>query len=96
MTTYKRPNQQEMIQAIRDRVKIVSPKHNLKIVRVDQDDHYYITGSGIIVLFDDVKEGSGSSISVTRRLSIFDKTLDTFVCSLFPDEWLIIETEADE
>ena len=98
MTTYKRPNQQEMIQAIRDRVKIVSPKHNLKIVREEQDDHYYITGSGIIIPFDNVKEGSGSSIMVTRKMeiAILNKTLDIFLCSLFPDEWLIIDTEADE
>lgn len=96
-TTFKRLNQQEMIQAIRDRVRIVSPKHGLSIVREEQDDHYYITGSGIIVNFDNVKEGSGSSIVTTRRLdlSMFDKPLDTFVCSLFPDEWYI-ETEADE
>ncbi len=97
MTTFKRLDQQEMIQAIRDRVKIVSVKHNLKIVREEQDDHYFIIGSGLIVLFDDVKEGSGSSIAATRRVeySLLDKTLDTFVCSLFPDEWYI-ETEADE
>ncbi len=97
MTTYKRLNQQEMIQAIRDRITIVSPKHNLKIVRKEEDDHYYIQGSGLIVIFDDVKEGSGSSIAVTRRLelSIIDKKLDIFICSLFPDEWYI-ETEADE
>ena len=99
MTTLKRLNQQEMIQAIRDRVKIVSPKQDLKIVREEQDDHYHITGyiqpTALIVLFDDVKEGSGSSIVATRRFSIFDNELDTFVCSLFPDEWFI-ETEADE
>ena len=95
MTTYKRPNQQEMIQAIRDRVRIVSPEHQMSISREEQDEHYYIITGGLIVMFDDVKEGSGSSIMATRRHSIFDKELDIFICSLFPDKWFI-ETEADE
>lgn len=94
-TTFKRLNQQEMIAAINDCVKIVSPKHNLSISKEEKDEHYYIVGSGIVVSFDDVKEGSGSSIAATRRITIFDKTLNFFVCSLFPDEWYI-ETEADE
>ena len=97
MTTYKRLNQQEMIQAINDRVKIVSPKHNLSITWDEKDQRHYIVGSGIVVIFDDVKDGSGSSIMVIRKMemAILDKTLDIFLCSLFPDEWYI-ETEADE
>ena len=97
MTTLKRLNKQEMIQAIRDRVNIVSPKHDLNIIWDEKDQRHYIIGNGIIVIFDDVDEGSGSSITVSRRMELaaLDKTLNIFLCSLFPDEWYI-ETEADE